>query len=146
MKKYLLIQSLLCMVACVFVACAKTDAYYSEEQPDGLPRLVVSGVVKNTEQTPLAGVKITLETDDPQPMASYNFALTDTAGRYTIIRYRGKDFPVSVSLTAEDPQGVYESQTLVAPVTYDSVRVNRPRAMVPYNAFVTADFIITNNQ
>ena len=146
MKKYLLIQPLLCLFAIAFFGCSAnrsgepTDAGLFD--PDGLPRMVISGLVRNTQDEPLDGIRIDLETEDPQPAASYNYAITDSKGAYTIIRYRGHELPDSVVLFASDPSGNYLPQKFSAPVTYDAVYLASQHAEEPYNAFVNADFVL----
>lgn len=149
MKKHLLTPWLLCLIAFAFFGCAANRSdnpnAFGPDEPDGLPRMVISGVVRNTLNEPLGGIRIDLETKDPQPAASYNYALTDSKGAYTIIRYRGHEQPDSVTLYASDPAGMYLPQQLSAPVTYDSAYLASQHAKVPYNAFVNADFILETN-
>ena len=148
MKKHLLTPWLLCLIAFAFFGCAanKSDNpnAFGPDEPDGLPRMVISGLVRNTQNEPLDGIRIDLETEDPQPAASYNYAITDSKGAYTIIRYRGHELPDSVVLFASDPSGNYLPQKFSAPVTYDAVYLASQRAEEPYNAFVKADFVLEN--
>ena len=114
MKKHLLTPLLLCLIAFAFFGCAANRSdnpnAFGPDEPDGLPRMVISGVVRNTQSEPLSGIRIDLETKDPQPAVSYNYALTDSKGAYTIIRYRGHEQPDSLTLYASDPAGMYLPQ------------------------------------
>ena len=66
-----------------------------------------------------------------------------SVGRYMIIRYRGREVPVEVSVVATDPLDIYEEQVLFVPVTYDFVEDPLHQSEeVPYNGFVTADFVL----
>lgn len=149
MKKHLLTPWLLCLIAFAFFGCAVNRSdnpnAFGPHDPDGLPRMVISGVVRNTQSEPLGGIRIDLETKDPQLAVSYNYAITDSKGAYTIIRYRGQEQPDSVTLYASDPAGMYLPQQLSAPVTYDSVYLVSQQAEAPYNAFVNADFVLETN-
>ena len=148
MRKYLLIHPLLCLFAIAFFGCSANKSGEPIDaglfEPDGLPRMVISGLVRNTQDEPLNGIRIDLETEDPKQAASYNYAITDSEGRYTIIRYRGHELPDSVILSVSDPSGNYLPQRTAAPVTYDSVYLASQYAKEPYNAFVKADFVLEN--
>ena len=111
---------------------------------NGSPRLVVKGKVTNIVGEPLQGITVSVfgvrEPDEPDVL-SYNYALTDAAGNYTIVRYRGRELPTEVTVVATDSTGIYEEQLLFATVTYDSIQT--PSGKQPYNAFVTADFSLS---
>lgn len=131
-----------------FTGCA--NAKYTDNPPypsNGSPRLVVSGRVSNTANEPLLGIAVSVfgvrEADEPD-ILSYNYAITDAAGQYTIIRYRGHELPTEVTVVATDSAGLYQEQSRICEVTYDSVYINyKDKVKTPYNGFVTADFILT---
>lgn len=111
---------------------------------NGSPRLVVKGKVTNIVGEPLQGIAVSVfgvrEPDEPDVL-SYNYALTNSAGNYTIVRYRGRELPTEVTVVATDSTGIYEEQLLFATVTYDSIQT--PSGKQPYNAFVNADFSLS---
>ena len=111
---------------------------------NGSPRLVVKGKVTNIVGEPLQGIAVSVfgvrEPDEPDVL-SYNYALTNSAGNYTIVRYRGRELPTEVTVVATDSTGIYEKQLLFATVTYDSIQT--PSGKQPYNAFVNADFSLS---
>lgn len=107
------------------------------------PRLVIRGMVHNEQGEALAGIYVSeisvREANEPD-ILSYNYAVTDTAGHYTIIRYRGRELPAEVTVVATDSTGVYREAVLFAPVLYDSMETRNGKE--PHNGFVTADFIL----
>ena len=138
---------LLTVAGIVFSGCSNNNrADKPEPDAPGAPRLVVSGHVTNTANEPLLGIAVSVfgvreaqETD----ILSYNYALTDSAGQYTIIRYRGRELPVEVTVVATDSAGLYAEQTRICQVSYDSIQTGyTPNTKSPYNGFVTADFIL----
>lgn len=151
MKKNTLILLIAAAFAVIHIGCSKKEsvddlstAPDAWENNPGLPRLIVSGSVSNTDGQALEGIYVAVygvREHNEKPLISYNYAITDTAGQYTIIRYRGREMPMEVSLVATDSTGVYKEQTVYAPVTYDTIRTAKGEE--PYNAFVTADFILT---
>lgn len=113
----------------------------------GFPRLVINGRVSNAFGEALQGIYVSVfgvREPAEQDIITYNYAVTDTAGRYTIIRYRGREIPAEVTLVATDSTGHYQEQHLFAPVTYDSVYSSSDGTKIPYNGFVTADFVLTS--
>ena len=152
MKKNTLILLIAAAFAVIHIGCSKkesvddldTASHEEWEYNPGLPRLIVSGSVSNTDGQALEGIYVAVygvREHNEKPLISYNYAITDTAGQYTIIRYRGREMPMEVSLVATDSTGVYKEQTVYAPVTYDTIRSSKGEE--PYNAFVSADFILT---
>lgn len=152
MKKNTLILLIAAAFAVIHIGCSKKESVDDliSASPDeweynpGLPRLIVSGSVSNTDGQALEGIYVAVygvRERNEMPLISYNYAVTDTAGQYTIIRYRGREMPMEVSLVATDSTGVYKEQTVYAPVRYDTIF--SPKGKEPYNAFVTADFILT---
>ena len=140
MKKHLfiIVLTLICFSS---VGCSKRDTY--EPIPPGLPRMIISGTVTNTSSEPLEGIYVSVfgvREPDEKDIITYNYAITDTAGQYTIIRYRGREMPTEVTVVATDSTGVYEEQVIFAPVTYDK---EYRYSNEPYNAFVNADFVLS---
>lgn len=121
---------------------------YPTYPSNGSPRLVVSGHVTDTANEPLPGIAVSVfgvrEAQEPD-ILSYNYALTDSAGRYTIVRYRGRELPVEVTVVATDSAGLYQEQSRICQVSYDSIQTGySSTSKSPYNAFVTADFVLTS--
>lgn len=146
MKRKHTIYGLLIVLAVGLIGCSSKEGNYDPSIPDianGAPRLVVKGTVTNTADEPLQGIYVAIygvrEADEPDVL-SYNYALTDKTGNYTIVRYRGREYPTEVTVVATDSTGVYEEQLLFAPVTYDTIKTYYGNQ--PYNALVTADFVL----
>ena len=140
MKKHLFII-LLTLICFSSVGCSKRDTY--EPIPLGLPRMIISGKVTNTSSEPLPGIYVAVfgvREPEEKDIITYNYAITDTAGQYTIIRYRGREMPTEVTVVATDSTGVYQEQVIFAPVTYDK---EYRYSNEPYNAFVNADFVLS---
>lgn len=141
MKKKRYIWGLLIVLALGLISCSpmKGNKLDPPEGDQGIPRLVVTGMVTNTSGQAVQGIYVAIfgvrAADEPDVL-SYNYALTDKEGDYTIVRYRGREFPKEVTVVATDSTGVYEEQLLFAPVTYDTINGQ------PFNGFVTADFVL----
>lgn len=147
MKSEHTIYGLLIVLTLGLIGCSNSkggnyDPYLPDSE-NGAPRMVVKGKVTNTADEPLQGIYVAIygvrEPSEPDVL-SYNYALTNTTGDYTIVRYRGRELPTEVTVVATDSTGVYEEQVLFAPVTYDTISTRTGKE--PYNAFVTADFIL----
>ena len=118
---------------------------------DVAPRMVVSGTVTNEDGEALEGIYIVLdgirEPDEPD-IAFYNYAWTDSIGKYTIIRYRGRECPDEVTVIAIDPENIYKEQVQNCSVTYnmgehdDWDPEDWESEKAEYDAFVFADFIL----
>lgn len=117
--------------------------YYS--LTNGAPRLVIKGTVTNDTDETLQGIYVAIygvRGEKEKDILTYNYAITDSAGRYEIIRYRGRELPTEVTVVATDSTGIYKEQTLFAPVQYTYVTVNG-NTQQPYDGYVTADFVLT---
>ncbi len=146
MKKKHYIIYVLTVLSMTLIGCkanAPTDWPEDWNGQTGAPRLLVNGTVTNTADEPLQDIYVAIfgirEPNEPD-LLSYNYAITDSAGRYTIVRYRGRELPTEVTVVATDSTGVYEEQYLFATVTYDTI--DTPSGKQAYNAFVTADFVL----
>lgn len=147
MKREHYIYGLLIVLASVLLGCS--HMYDSPGGPDewngqgGTPRLVVKGTVTNTADEPLQGIYVAIygvrEEGEPDVL-SYNYARTDSVGRYTIVRYRGREIPAEVTVVATDSAGIYQEQIRFATVSCDFIDTRTGKQ--PYNAFVTADFVL----
>ena len=140
MKKHLYII-VLTLICCSAVGCSKRDTY--EPIPPGLPRMIISGTVTNTSSEPLEGIYVSVfgvREPDVKDIITYNYAITETAGQYTIIRYRGRELPTEVTVVATDSTGLYQEQIIFAPIKYDTVYIYGNE---PYNAYVKADFVLS---
>lgn len=137
MKKYSVHIILICMVIACFAGCERGP----EDEMTGSPRLVVRGYVSNEVNEPLANIRVAVygvrEADEPD-IITYNYAITDTAGMYEIIRYRNRDLPQEVTVIATDSAGVYSEQEQQVGVVYDTGMEG-----TAYNGYVTADFILS---
>lgn len=143
MRKILSISiTVLCLV---FSGCSK-GSYDPADPPfanSGAPRMVISGSVTNSSHQALQGIYVSVpgvRESDESDILTYNYAITDSAGQYTIIRYRGRELPTEVTVVATDSSGLYQEQYIFAPVTYDSIFTSSGRT--PYNAYVKADFVL----
>ena len=134
----LLIISLCLLVGVSFSSCTTPNVDYADI---ATARLVVSGVVTYADGSKANGIKVSIygvraETEFAD-MNTYNYAITDQKGEYTIIRYRGRECPTEVVVVASDPTNVYAEQTLFAPITYDSSPTQDK-----FNGFATANFVM----
>lgn len=135
------------IVLCYGLAgCSKQEGVMPEGEQyldsSSAPRLIIRGTVSNEDGEALVEIRVSENItglDEPEVM-SYNYAITDAAGEYTIIRYRGRILPTEVVLSATDPNGTYQPAELCAQVTYDSIITYNGKE--PYNGFVTADFVL----
>ena len=133
----LFIISLCLLVGVSFSSCTTPVDYADIETA----RLVVSGVVTYADGSKANGIKVSIygvraETEFAD-MNTYNYAITDQKGEYTIIRYRGRECPTEVVVVASDPTNVYAEQTLFAPITYNSSPTQDK-----FNGFATANFVM----
>ena len=132
------IISLCLLVGVSFSSCFTDNGGYADIET---ARLVVSGVVTYADGSKANGIKVSIygvraETEFAD-MNTYNYAITDQKGEYTIIRYRGRECPTEVVVVASDPTNVYAEQTIFAPITYDSTPTEDK-----FNGFATANFIM----
>lgn len=146
MKRKHYISGLIIILAISLFGCStRTDglgpeAYFNSGTT---PRLVIKGTVKNTADEPLQGIYVAVygvrEADEPDVL-TYNYALTGPGGDYTIVRYRGREYPTEVTVVATDSTSVYEEQVLFETITYDSISTRTGKE--PFNGLVTADFVL----
>ena len=134
------------LTAFIFASCSNgASGPPYDFEPDGLPRLIVRGTVQNTDQKPLRGIHISvfdLREPSEKDILTYNCALTDSAGNFSMIRYRGRELPSQITVVATDSSFLYQEQVLTFPVTYDSTYLSTGEK-APHNAYVTADFVLT---
>lgn len=129
----------------IFAGCAErydnSPDIYNPYYTSASPRLIVNGTVTNTADQPLSGIYIALpsvrEPNEPE-ILTYNYSVTDSLGRYTIIRYRGREVPTEITVVATDSTGLYPEQYIFAPVTYDSAYIGKDK--IPYNGYATVNF------
>lgn len=134
----LFIISLCLLVGVSFSSC---DINNVDHTDIATARLVVSGVVTYADGSKASGIRVSIygvraETEFAD-MNTYNYAITNQKGEYTIIRYRGRECPTEVVVVASDPTNVYAEQTLFAPITYDSSPTQDK-----FNGFATANFVM----
>lgn len=134
----LFIISLCLLMGVSFSSCMTAGVDYTDIET---ARLVVSGVVTYADGSKANGIKVSIygvraETEFAD-MNTYNYAITDQKGEYTIIRYRGRECPKEVVVVASDPNNVYAEQTIFAPITYDSTPTEDK-----FNGFATANFVM----
>lgn len=145
MRNNLSIRLLLTIIPFVLIGCMPNGKYLDYETPNmPSPRLIVRGKVTNTADEPLQGIYVSIfdvrEAMEPD-ILTYNYAITDSVGKYAIIRYRGRECPTVITVVATDSTGIYEEQLVSVSVTYDSIQTSSGK--LPHNAFVTADFILS---
>ena len=113
----------------------------------GVPRLIITGTVTNTESEPLENIYVAVygvREENEKDILTYNYAITDSDGQYTIIRYRGRELPAEVTIVATDSTETYVSQTLFATFTYDQDTLSNGN-IEPFNGYATADFQLVKN-
>ena len=133
----LFIISLCLLVGVSFSSCFTDSVDHADIET---ARLVVSGVVTYADGSKANGIKVSIygvREETEADMNTYNYAITDTKGEYTIIRYRGRECPTEVVVVASDPNNVYAEQTIFAPITYDSSPTQDK-----FNGFATANFVM----
>ena len=133
----LFIISLCLLVGVSFSSCTPADVGYADIKT---ARLVVSGVVTYADGSKASGIKVSIygvRAETEADMNTYNYAITDQKGEYTIIRYRGRECPKEVVVVASDPTNVYAEQTIFAPITYNSSPTQDK-----FNGFATANFVM----
>lgn len=133
----LFIISLCLLVGVSFSSCTPADVGYADIKT---ARLVVSGVVTYADGSKANGIKVSIygvRAETEADMNTYNYAITDQKGEYTIIRYRGRECPKEVVVVASDPTNVYAEQTIFAPITYNSSPTQDK-----FNGFATANFVM----
>lgn len=154
MKKNSLIIISIIAILTVCIGCenkngASYPGYENGFYPSGssgVPRLVINGQISNTNNEVLSGIYISVfgvRQEDEADIMTYNYAVSDSLGKYTIIRYRGRELPTELTLVATDSTGLYQEQSRICEITYDSVYSEIERRKIPYNGFVTADFVLS---
>lgn len=137
-KHSIFIISLCLLMGVSFSSCTTADVDHTDMET---ARLVVSGVVTYADGSKASGIKVSIygvrEETEFADMNTYNYAITDKKGEYTIIRYRGRECPTEVVVVASDPNNVYAEQTIFAPITYDSSPTQDK-----FNGFATANFVM----
>ena len=126
----------LCLLVGVFFSSCTTPVDYADIET---ARLVVSGVVTYADGSKASGIRVSIygvRAETEADMNTYNYAITDTKGEYTIIRYRGRECPTEVVVVASDPTNVYAEQTIFAPIHYDHLNGKE------HNGYATADFLL----
>ncbi len=145
MRNNLSIRLLLTIIPFVLIGCMPNGKYLDYETPNmASPRLIVRGKVTNTADEPLQGIYVSVfgvREATESDILTYNYAITDSVGKYAIIRYRGRECPTVITVVATDSTGIYEEQLVSVPVTYDSIQTSSGK--LPHNAFVTADFVLS---
>lgn len=139
------------LIALCLIGCSMKDGPSIADPNDpagkGAPRMIISGRVTDTANVALPGIYISVpgvREPNEREILSYNYAITDSAGQYTIIRYRGRELPVEVTVVATDSTGLYQEQQRFVPVTYDTIRT--VAGYTRYNAYVKADFVLSQEK
>ncbi|MCR5050590.1 MAG: hypothetical protein K6A36_05850 [Paludibacteraceae bacterium] len=147
MKKNIIIciYSLLCIV--MITSCSnglKHEDYWISEQAS--KKLIAKGIVMDQDSVPLANITVTIHgvRDENEPDAyRYNYVMTDSIGRYMIIRHAGRELPTEATLVATDSAGIYAEQIISVPITYQMDTIYGYGSHVNLeNAYVIADFIL----
>ena len=138
---------LLIAIFAICAGCAHRDAAEPPIPTEyAAARLVISGKVSNTDNKPLEGICVSVfgvRESMEEDIKTYNYAITDSLGQYSMIRYRGRELPKEVTLVATDSTGLYKEQSRVCTIMYDSIFVEEEGRKMPYNGFVTADFVLS---
>ena len=139
------------LIALCLIGCSMKDGPSIADPGDpagkGAPRMIISGRVTDTANVALPGIYISVpgvREPNEREILSYNYAITDSAGQYTIIRYRGRELPVEVTVVATDSTGLYQEQQRFVPVAYDTIRT--VAGYTRYNAYVKADFVLSQEK
>ena len=136
------------LLSVVLVGCSanKSDPFEFMEPETGSPRLIIRGSVTNTEGEPLRDISVDIFemnlVNVETALLTYNYAVTDQYGKYTIIRYRGRELPQEMTIVATDPSGIYQQQERDVTIVYDSVL--SVEGKIPYNGYATADFVLSH--
>ena len=122
-------------VISVFDGCSLYNAEgLGNHLEEGVPRLVIKGVVTNLKGEALQGILVSIYgvySESENALPNYNYALTDSKGMYEIIRYRGRLYPENITMEATDPSNHYAGKIQTVPVFYSSE-----------NGFATVDFTL----
>lgn len=139
MRKY--IHFIVLLIACGLLAGCSMK-YDPSVRFNASPRLIINGLVTNTSGDPLEGIYVAVlnvrEENEPD-ILTYNYSVTDSVGQYTIIRYRGREYPAEITVVATDSTGTYPEQYRFAPVTYDTIYDGRG-VKTPFNGYATINF------
>lgn len=101
----------------VLMGCEAKSEYGWYDPDKKAERMIVTGCVINEDSIPLQGIRIDIsgvQDANEKDLLNYNYAITDSAGHYTIIRYMGRQKPDEVTIEAIDPQNIYKPQAIVA--------------------------------
>lgn len=148
MNRKLLIILVLHALCISLIGCSTKDngfPFENNDMTENSPRLVIRGTVSDEEGKAISGIYVSVinvrEANEPN-LLTYNYAVTDTIGQYTIIRYRGRELPTEVTVVATDSSRIYQEAYLFAPVRYDSISTKYGLTSVPYNCWVEANFVM----
>ena len=138
------------LISCSPFAHGPYEGDTSDYAGNPIARLIISGHVTNTANEPLQGIYISVPNvrePNEKDILSYNYAITDSLGKYLIIRYRGRELPTDVTVVATDSTGFYREQYCFSPVKCDSIEafitpLSSP-TVVPNNVFVEANFVLS---
>ena len=111
------------LLGCVwFAGCAHKGAYNIDPELEQSPeRLIIQGTITNAESQALEGIRVDVygvRDEKEEDILSYNYALTDSEGHYTICRYLGRTLPREVTVVASDPLKKYQQQMIAVPSAY----------------------------
>ena len=155
MSKKPFILFALIAICLVFIGCSKMAEWQPSMDPDpyysASSRLIIQGVVSDSKGTGIPGIHVAVydvrEEDEPD-ILTYNYAITDSTGKFTIIRYRGWETPEEVTVVATDPAGIYQEQILTVPVIYKPItepESHDSSSGQVINGYVTAEFSLEPN-
>ena len=111
------------LLGCVwFAGCSNKDANNIDPKLEQSPeRLIIQGTITNAESQALEGIRVDVygvRDEKEEDILSYNYALTDSEGHYTICRYLGRTLPREVTVVASDPLKKYQQQMIAVPSAY----------------------------
>ena len=119
MKRFAIYNiGLILFLSGVLMGCEAKSEYGWYDPDKKEERMIVTGCVINEDSIPLQGIRIDIpdvrENANEPYLPTYNYAITDSAGHYTIIRYMGREIPDSVRVVATPQDTIYKPQAIVA--------------------------------
>ena len=103
---------LLVMAGCSQYDSRPKDPFSADSTMANGMRLIVMGTVMDANQQPLQGIRIDVygvRAETEPDIQNYNFAYTDSVGRYVICRYRGRT-RTQMIVVASDPEQRFREQ------------------------------------
>lgn len=145
-----------CLLAWAIIAtgCMKEHGPISPDVMENIngyyaPRLVIRGRVSDSEGKAVPAIRVDVygvRDAQEKDIYGYNYATTDTAGQYRIVRYSGRKLPEEIIVVARDTTGRYaETSRTVSPdeLKHDTISDGKGYASEIYTAVV--DFVVSES-